>query len=422
MVAATRALSSNVLARDDRSVRAHHAQSTQARYDRSAVACSLPSRAVTLERYLLRQLLVGMVFAVAGMAFVAVPGILVQAVHKLAGVGMASILGFVPLVLVDLLPYLLPIGFLLALVATYGRLAADNEWTAILMAGVHPLRMVLPAGLLSLLLAALLYGLATEVSPITRFQQREYTKSSVVKLLRSLSPGRTELKFGDFYLSSKARDKDNRNRFEQVFIHVPKHDDEPAQIVYAASAQFTFDAGWMLVDVTWPRWIGRGTDLRLSQAQFRLNLDELFEVDANRRFGWRYQSSRELERRLARSKALLASNGPNALEGVEEADGYVRQKDLKIVNYEIHQRRALAAICPMFLLLGVSTGLLLRRGSQLFAFASSVLYALIYYLFSMRLGKVLGNSDVVPQWFAAWGATIGGSLIGVVMGWFALRR
>jgi lipopolysaccharide export LptBFGC system permease protein LptF len=377
---------------------------------------------VTLERYLLRQLLVGMTFAVAGMAFVAVPGILVQAFHKLSGVGMGAILGFLPLVLVDLVPYLLPIGFLLALVATYGRMAADNEWTAILMAGIHPLRMYVPAGVLALALSGLLYFLATEVSPQTKFRQRDYTKNSVVRLLRSLSPGRTELKFGDFYLSSRARDPQNRNRFEQVFIHVPRRADEPAQLLYAATAEFGIEESSMTIDLTWPRWIGGGIDARLANARIALDLDELFEVDATRRHEWKYQSSRELERRLERTAQLVASEGEQALATKTPSDGYAMPNEIAKIGFELHARRALAAICPMFLLLGVSTGLILRRGSQLTAFAAAVLYALVYYLLSMRLGKGLVASEFVPQWLAAWGATIGGTLLGVGMTVVALRR
>jgi lipopolysaccharide export LptBFGC system permease protein LptF len=377
---------------------------------------------VTLERYLLRQLVVGMTFAVAGMAFVAIPGILVQAFHKLSGVGMAAILGFLPLVLVDLIPYLLPIGFLLALVATYGRMAADNEWTAILMAGVHPLRMLAPAAALSLVLSGALYFLATEVSPQTKFRQRDYTKSSVVRLLRSLSPGRTELKFGEFYLSSQRRDPLDRNRFEQVCVHVPQRGEEPARLVYADSARFQTDGATMTIDLDWPRWVGPGADVRGATARFQLDLEQLFETDVARRHDWKYQTSRELQRRLARTEELIDREGREALATKTQADGFVMAKDMKNVRYELHARRALAAVCPMFLLLGAATGLILRRGSQLAAFAAAVLYALVYYLLSMRLGKGLVNSDVAPQWLAAWGATMAGTSIGAVLTWLTLRR
>jgi len=377
---------------------------------------------VTLERYLLRQIAVGMAFAVAGMAFVAIPGILVQAFHKLAGVGMSAILGFLPLVLVDLIPYLLPIGFLLAVVATFGRMAADNEWTAILMAGVHPLRMLLPAFVFALALSGVLLYLATEVSPRTKFRQRDYTKNSLVRLLRTLSPGRTELKFGDFYLSARARGALDRNRFEQVFIHVPRRGDEPAQLVYASAAQFTIEQSRMEIELSWPRWIGQGVDVRGGRARIVLDLDQLFEVDSSRRHEWRYQTSRELERRLQRSEAVLASEGAEALEGRTQEQGYVLAPDLAKVRFELHARRALAAVCPMFLLLGVATGLFLRRGSQLFAFAAAVMYALAYYLLSMRLGKGLVASSAAPQWLAAWGTTLLGTLAGALMCWRALRR
>ena len=44
---------------------------------------------------------------------------------------------FMPLLLSEFVPYVLPVCFLLAVVSTYGRLEADGEWTAIQMSGMQ---------------------------------------------------------------------------------------------------------------------------------------------------------------------------------------------------------------------------------------------------------------------------------------------
>lgn len=377
---------------------------------------------MTLEFYILRQLIVGLVFAAGGMAFVALPGILVTAVNKLAGVGMGAILGFVPLLMLDLVPYLIPIGFLLALVATYGRLAADNEWTAMSMAGLHPLKLVRPAALVALVLGALLYLLATEVAPHATFAMRNYTKNSAMRLLRTLNPGRTELKIRDFYLSARERDPDNRYRFRQVVMHVPSTNGQPAEILFAQAAEFSFDESKMFVDLTAPRWIGEAHDVRGGKVRLETDLDALFSTGDDDRRDWRFQSSPELSRRIDRSLELVASGGKAALEAKEGDDDYVPADSLNAALYALHMREALAAVCFMFLLLGVPTALLLRRGTQLGALTAAVGYALVYYLLSMRLGKSLAWSGVVPQWLAAWGTTMLGSAVGLVMSFVALRR
>jgi lipopolysaccharide export LptBFGC system permease protein LptF len=377
---------------------------------------------LTLELYILRRLAIGLCFAAGGMGFIAGPGILINAVHKLASVGMSAVLGYIPLVMLDLVPYLIPMGFLLALVATYGRLSADNEWTAIRMAGIHPLRIVRPALLIALVLSGALYWLASEVAPHSDFKMREYRKSSVMRMLRTLNPGRTELKFNDFYLSARERDPDNRFSFQHVFMHLPSDGKNPSQSLFAQNAEFSFEGATMFVDLTWPRWIGQTQDASVGHLTIQCDLDRLFKTDVVSRTHWRYQTSGALRERIARTESAITAEGEAAIEAKAKAENLVPPKELSLAVYELHSREALAAVCPMFLLLGIPTGLLMRRGSQLGALAAAVGYALLYYLLSMRLGKGLALATDVPMWLAAWGTTILGCLVGLALSWFALRR
>ena len=93
---------------------------------------------MTLQLYVLRQLLFSFLFSLGGIALLVFPSVAVQAVHKMQGVSPTTILQYMPLVLVDLVPYLLPMAFLLAVVATFGRIAADRELVAINMSDTHP--------------------------------------------------------------------------------------------------------------------------------------------------------------------------------------------------------------------------------------------------------------------------------------------
>lgn len=377
---------------------------------------------MTLELYLLRRLIGGLVFACGGMALVAVPCVLVHAVHKVAGVGMAAVLGYVPILMLELAPYLLPLGFLLAVVSSYGRLAADNEWTAMLMAGIHPLRLARPALWVALVLSGGLYFLSTNVSPSLNYQKKNYGKNSAMQLLKSLNPGRTELRFGDFYLSALERDPDDRNLFRQVFLHLPPSGEKPAQTIFAQAVQIVVDGSILTVEMAEPRWADERFDTRVGRASAQYDLDEYFSTDAKNRASWRFQTSAVLSERLDHTRGLVARDGEVALAGLSHSDGVIPFKDLRAAAYELHSRSALLLVCPMFLLLGLPTGLVLRRGSQLAALAAAISYALAYYLISMRMGKVLANSAVVPEWAAAWGATLLGTLIGVFFTWRALRR
>jgi len=375
-----------------------------------------------LELYVLRRLLLGLVFACGGMALVAVPCVLVHAVHKVAGIGMAAVLGYVPILLLELAPYLVPIGFLLSVVSTYGRLAADNEWTAISMAGIHPLRMLRPGLLLALALSVGLFFVESELSPSLNYQKRTYGKNSAMQLLKSLNPGRTELRFGEFYLSAAERDPVDRNLFRQVFLHLPASDDKPAQTIFAEEVQIAVEGSTLFVDLRVPRWADEQHDLRVGRLVVRMDLDRMFGTNDKERLHWRYQDSGELAGRIERTEALAASRGEAALQGLSHEQGVVPVANLRDAKYALHKRQSLAFICPMFLLLGMPTGLFLRKGSQLAALAAAIGYALVYYIVSIRIGKLLYLNEVVPTWFAAFGASVVGALVGIVLLARAVRQ
>ena len=370
---------------------------------------------MTLFLYVLQLLSAAVVVSAGGLFFIAIPGIVVSAVHTLGGVNMAALLGFLPIVLVDLVPYLLPIGFLLALVSTYGRLAGDNEWTAISMAGVHPVRMVWPAVVVALLLGGFSHWLSTEISPGLSFVKREYSRSILINSFRNVNPGRTEVAFNDFYLSAQSRDPGS-NTFREVTIHLPatarntgekpakgaKTESHAGRTIFADVATFSFPGESMRVDLERPRSADEGNDVQVGHFTFEVDLDDLLQIKPKDRTQWRYQTSRELSRMLA--------------------NGEVLEKDIDLATYEWHRRNTLTATYFMFILLGVPTGLLLRRGTQLGALAAAVGYALLYYLLSIRLGKTLSGWGTIPPAVGAWATTMLGSAAGLFLCWKAFRK
>jgi lipopolysaccharide export LptBFGC system permease protein LptF len=366
---------------------------------------------VTLILYLLRLLSAAVVVSAGGLFFIAIPGAVVGAVQRLGGSNMMALLGFMPLVLVDLVPYLLPIGFLLAVVATYGRLAADNEWTAINMAGIHPLRMMLPGLIIACVLGGVSHWLTNEVSPGLGFAKREYARKILIESFRDVNPGRTEVAFRDFYLSAQSRDPESKV-FRDVTIHVPSKArrsgattiaDEAGWTVIADIAEFTFHDSLMRIDLTRARSAdNEGHAVRLGHSAVEVDIDELLQLKPSSSRAWRFKDSTELARMID--------------------DGEVPEAELRGAVFALHDRRAMTATYVLFLLLGVPTGLLLRRGTQLGALAAAVGYALLYYLLEMRLGKTMASWGMMPPGLAAWATSILGGIAGVWLCWRAFRR
>ena len=349
-----------------------------------------------LERYVLAQLAFAFFVAAAGILFIATPAMAVSAVHKLSGVGTLAVLSYLPLMLAGFIPYATPVALLLALVSTYGRLAVDREWTAIQMAGVSPWRMILPALLVAGTVGALALVMNAEVLPRMKFEQRAYQIRALRDAVRNLSPGRTELSLGEFYLTARSRDGDV---FHDAFILVPEAEESPARNFLAGTVEITFDQESMRVVLGEVQHVQRDDEspyeLLSEETVLAIPFASLIEGEDPTSNKARYQRSSEL------------------LEALQA--GGLRPKDARHYLWEHHQRIAQAASCLVFALLGASTGLLLRKGTRMAALAVAVGYALAYWMISLRLGKELAISGDIPAELGAWSAVIITGTVGVIL-------
>ena len=357
---------------------------------------------MTLSRYVLRQLLVAFAFALAGLGLVILPTLTVNAVNKVGAVGLGAILDYMPLVLIQLVPYVLPLAFMLACVATFGRLAADNELTAIRMAGIHPGRLLLPGLFLAALLAAGTEWMVSTVSPQWDYQARDFRRKSDVDKFKGALFERNEIDFGDFSLWAESS---HGNVKENVVLSFPPggegRDQRPTTIT---AERLTIDLVDELLVVALENAESVNDTVQSFSAnpEFAIRLDELVRHKKPNRSLPKYMTTRELRRELKRG-------------GLEDE----RRNDIR---YVIQSRHALAVTYLLFLLLGVPTGIYLRAGTQLAAFTGAMGYALLYYLLSLRLGKELAAGEALSPELAAW-ATDGIFLVvGLVMTWRGLLR
>lgn len=345
-----------------------------------------------LQLSILRELLVSFLFAVGGMFVLALPAVAVAAVSKLQGVPTSDVLQFMPIIMAGLAPYVLPLGFLLAVVVTYGRLAADNEWTAIRMAGWNPARMFLPGIVLAVGLGLFNHWLAAEFLPQVRRIQTQHIKDSLRHALTQIAPGTTELSFGKFFLSAERREGDD---FLDAFIYIPGRKGKEPQRLLAERVHFQFQDSLMFVQLKRARIVVGNADFQNENPVFRIDLDDLVQEKNENYDRLRYRSSQDILTELA--------------GGVKDSK---RRAELR---YEVQARWAIASTYLMFLFLGGATGLLLRKGTQLGALGISVGYALVYYILSMRLGKELTFSSVIPPEIGAWTVVGGGLIVGLLL-------
>lgn len=332
-----------------------------------------------LHLYVLRSLAASFAFSLGAIVVLAVPGVAVSAVSRLPGVDTWTLVVFMPLLLSEFVPYVVPVCFLLGVVFTYGRLETDGEWTAIQMSGIHPLRLFLPGFAFALVLSGFTWWLLSQELPAICRVQKQYQLEASRTLFRNLSRGRTELQFGKFYLSALSRDGPD---FVDVVVTLPPEGNGPVRKFVADRVHFEFREDAVLVYPTHLHTISGAFDLRSSDPVIYIDLARM-QASTERTFGsMRYNESTRLRTML--DAANLEPARRNA------------------IRYEIQQRRASASICVVFLLLGVPTGLRLWRRRTLLAVAAAIGYALVYYVLSMRLGHVLVDHHLLTPDNGAW--------------------
>lgn len=351
-----------------------------------------------LQLHVLRELVVAIGFTLGGMIVLSLPAIAVSAIHKLQGVQMSAILLYLPLLLSGLLPYLLPLSFLLGVVSTFGRLAQDNEWTAIRMTGRHPIKILVPGFLVALVLSGTTFWMLSEVLPEIRTKQRRYMVGALSEAVRELSPGRTDIQFGDFILMSRRRDG---KAFVDAQVYVPPMGDQPARSLRADRIDARVEEPNIYLSFRNARTIVGAAEVQNGDLTLRIDLEELHAKKEGSYENMRYLTS-------PRIRAELAGDVQGG-----------RRQDLR---YELHYRMSLATVFAVFLLLGTATGLSQQRGNQLKGLAAAAGYALAFYVLHMRLGKQLADGGFLPPEPCAWTAIAIGTVVGTWMTWKTFRR
>ena len=334
-----------------------------------------------IQLYVLRQLLLSVAFALAGLSVIVLPTIAIQAVNKLGAISAATVARYLPLVVAELVPYLLPMAFLLAVVATYGRLAAERELIAIKMAGIHPARLALPAFLVALPLAFGTDHLLGQISPELKYQQRNLLRDADLSRFQAAMTGRNVLAFGKNVLKSEGNRGNVRTNVELETELSGKR-----VKVVAAEARIDFE--------------GEGDDSRLV---VRMK-DATILTDT-----WTYNNAAPLyvwptselfpRQPKDKNKAKYLTSGEMEIALVDP--GLAPEKRAEF-RYEIQRRHALSVTYLLFLLLGLPTGVVLRSSTQLGAFTGAVVYAFLYSVLALRLGKELALNGAVPPIIAAW--------------------
>lgn len=387
-----------------------------------------------LQRYILTEL--ARVFA---LALVAITGIFVLAlvVHEASqqGLGPEHVAALVVLLVPGTLPFTVPATTLFAVSVVYGRMAHDNEVTAVKAAGIPVSFVVTPAILLSVLCSVAIFGLYMEFIPHSHNQLRSTAWTDIEELIYARLRHTHCFNEPKVNYAITVREVQGRTLIGPIFKK-READGKGEMIAVAEEAELyvDLDRKEVLVRMVHGEVIREGgvgvsflkedivvplppmNQQRTVRARERSNseiLDRMVEVRAE---------IEKTKRELDEVRRLPSSNDPPvSLETQTRFRLTSQQRELAELAVERAMRPAMAAGCFFFSLIGCPVAIWFHRRDYLSNFVTCFLpIVLLYYpllMLAMNLGKE-GKLDPM------WGLWIGNAVLGVLgLGlWWRLSR
>jgi lipopolysaccharide export system permease protein len=370
-------------------------------------------------------------------------GLIAEATQR--GLAPSQVFFVVPLLIPNTLPYTLPATTLFATCIVYGRLAADNEVVAVKTAGARLGMLLRPSVVLGLGAAGLTMALYYAYIPKTHRTLRTQIVGDVEDLLYAMLKRHGCLRHPDVRFSMWVREVQGKHLIDAVF---KQRDDKGGGydvVARARGAEIHYDPGTKLIKVEMPHCVLTGENNRgggvIGHRTWDVPLPpNLLNSDYPNRPSdltwpelWARRSAVENEiDKLTRELTHPEFNDPPEVnlpaERAEELADFRRHaisqknRDVRCIDAELHQRPALAIGCLCFVLVGAPVGIWLGKSDYLSAFVTCFLPTLFVYYPLLLAGTNLAKDGVVPAAVGVWGANAVIAAIAILLRMVLLRR
>jgi lipopolysaccharide export system permease protein len=370
-----------------------------------------------------------------------------------------------------------PMAVLVAVLMAFGQLAADNEITAMRAAGIHLVRMMLPAFVGAAVLCGFMLVFNNWVLPESNHRLAGLTSDIVRKRPTvNLEPGRFVDAFKGYQLYIGGKEE-KTDAIRDVQVYVLKQGRRPDLLVaprgrlhyedngntlyidlfdgemhslpeleraheavyrvtrFVHHTVVIHDAGSQLQRTDRPYRTDREMSVGMLQASIVEKRRQISQLEA--RAGEPCRSLVELKLGLLvpeKRARYVASHRPpppgRLTVGAEERlrdtvraeagsiDAYLKQ--IRALQVEIHKKYAIPVACVVFVLLGAPLAIRSGRSGMTMAIAFSIFCFTVYYIF-LTGGEKLADRGAVPPAVAMWSANVLFGLLGVLLAWRAAK-
>jgi LPS export ABC transporter permease LptF len=361
-----------------------------------------------IDRFVSRELLVSVLFAIAVLSLVLVVGNIFRKLLPLLvnhDVPLEYLIAFIAYVLPFSLIFTIPWGLLTAILLVFGRLSADNELIALRCNGVSITRICIPLGAIAVMCTAICLWLNVQAAPAAQEKLRgtifDLATRNPLALFGSDQvidqfPGRR------IYVGKK-----EGNKLENITVFEMDDKMLPVKVTYARTGMLEADLAnkQILMHLYKARYQERDSKdpfnlhkihdgINMVEGTLPISLEELYEKEKKRP----YRSALSIEQLLEQLKSE-------------------NSRERSASRTEINKRFSFPFACVAFAIIGVPLGVTAHRRETSIGFAMGLIVATTYFLFVIIGDTLRGNPHAHPEllvWFP--------NVLFIVLGVLLFRR
>jgi LPS export ABC transporter permease LptF len=346
-----------------------------------------------IDRFVSRELLVSVLFAIAVLSLVLVVGNIFRKLLPLLvnhDVPMEYLVTFIAYVLPFSLIFTIPWGLLTAILLVFGRLSADNELIALRANGVSISRVCVPLAALALVCTAICLWLNVQVAPAAQ----EKLRSTIFDLATRdpMALFGSDQVIDEFPGRKIYVGKKEGNKLENITVFELDRSAMPMKVTYARS-------GLLEADLTNKRILMHLYNARYQQRDEKDPTDlRKIRDGINMAEGTLPISLEELYERQKKRPSRSALSIEQLLEQLKSENTRERSAS----RTEINKRFSFPFSCLAFAVIGVPLGVTAHRRETAVGFAMGLMVAISYFLFVIIGDTLRSNPHVHPEllvWF-----------------------
>ncbi len=392
-----------------------------------------------LDRYLGRELLTSLFFAVATLSFVLVLGQIFKKLFEYVvehDTPLSFILTFIAYALPASLTLTIPWGFLTAVLLVFGRLSGGNELTALRASGISVPRVAAPVLVLAVAFCVLCAWINLDVAPRAQgnlkdaFFQMATTNPAAAfgnDQVISAFPGRR------IYVGRK-----EGNELENIHVFEMDNDERPIRVIYANRGRLVTDPTNRQIKMFLEgsryeqREASKPDDLRLVRdgisagaLVFPISLEELYAKKQGKRRVESMSVPELVERIGTKLPPWLGwlrdtRTATDANRAISAGAKGVDKSGRTSAKTELNRRFSYSLACLTFALVGIPLGITANRQETSIGFGLSLGVAFLYYLIIIVVNTFREKEALHPE-FWIWMPNVLFLLVGGVL-FFRLSR